>query len=408
MLILEDSTNNTEKVIANLEKKNLEAEKVIAQFKKLKDAKNTVTKNIINTLDEKVQKTLTEQELTIKQKVLDTLNKDPTQLFVVLEQYPQASSYPEIMPFIVKFNVNLQQRVLNLEAQVEKHEEALQYGGVYDKAYIKKSFQELEEQSPKLYEYNKVFYWTMLNYFSAYKALSTDLMKGNVDKTATQKENFIVSGIKFTTKLAGNLPIFNGIVDTIDSIVDGIYGAVKDKRFEDRVNAINMIIMLNKDPKAQLDDELNLCIAKAAVEIAKAKKDEILNPQPLSPSKFAKSMKFLEEQVEKLKAKALGAKIDMYESEAATTALKDVSLVLAYFYKNHEIVIRNTGPLDTVIKNIVVSGKAESVLGTERNFETVTTQQINSPEQVSLSIQKERNNVKSGKNSEKNNCCNIF
>ena len=157
--------------------------------------------------------------------------------------------------------------------------------GLYDKALIKNGFQDLEKNYPKLYEYNKVFYWTLLNYFSAYKDLSTGLIQTHDQSLAESNEKQIVGATKIVSKLAGKLPIVGGIVEGIDAIVDYIYGAVKGKRSEDRINSINKIIMFNKDPKAQLDDEINLCIAKAALEVTKSKKEEILNPKIIQMDK---------------------------------------------------------------------------------------------------------------------------
>lgn len=61
------------------------------------------------------------------------------------------------------------------------------------KADIKRSFAELK-LTPALYDYNKAFYWTLLNYFSAYRMLSTGLIKGDIDSTTTNKESLIIAG----------------------------------------------------------------------------------------------------------------------------------------------------------------------------------------------------------------------
>lgn len=50
--------------------------------------------------------------------------------------------------------------------------------------------------------------------------------------------------------LTESIPIVGGIIGMLDKVVDRVYLTVKQLRFDNRVNAINRIIMMNKDENA--------------------------------------------------------------------------------------------------------------------------------------------------------------
>jgi hypothetical protein len=105
-----------------------------------------------------------------------------------------------------------------------------------------------------LYDYTKAFYWTLLNYFDAYRVASTGAVKVNEDHTEDTKQKIgvtIVKGIASqAAKLASNLPIIGSIIGMINKAVDAVYSKVKAKRFEERMNAIVKILMTNEDRNA--------------------------------------------------------------------------------------------------------------------------------------------------------------
>lgn len=53
--------------------------------------------------------------------------------------------------------------------------------GFYDLASIKKWFK--DNRDTEKAKYCKAFYWTLLNYFDAYRAASTGVLQTNVDHT---------------------------------------------------------------------------------------------------------------------------------------------------------------------------------------------------------------------------------
>lgn len=117
-----------------------------------------------------------------------------------------------------------------------------------------------------MYNYCKAFYWTLLNYFDAYRVASTNVMKKNEDHTEDSKQSM---GVKFAKgalsvgkDLAKGIPLIGNIFSLIDKAIDAVYSKVKEKRFEDRVKSITKIIMENKT--ADMAEDLSLVITKAA------------------------------------------------------------------------------------------------------------------------------------------------
>ena len=151
-------------------------------------------------------------------------------------------------------------------------------------------------------------------------------------------------------------------------MIDFIYQAGTERTYEIRVKVINKIITHNKDPNAQLDDEVNLKIAKAALGVTNAKREDILHPKAIRETKFPQVSKSMTFWINALKQEALENNIDIYDTAAATLALKDVILLLAYMYKFYEIIIRKGEPLDEQMKNIVLTDKAGDMLKTTEDM----------------------------------------
>jgi len=101
LLILETITKKAEKAIEKLDATNPEFSEVIEQFEKLKQAKEVVTDNVVKTLNDK-KAPLTTQETMTKEKILHILEQDSSQILTVLDEYPEAVNYSEVIPFLIK------------------------------------------------------------------------------------------------------------------------------------------------------------------------------------------------------------------------------------------------------------------------------------------------------------------
>ena len=159
--------------------------------------------------------------------------------------------------------------------KVEKHEDALKEGGVYAKVELKKNFTQLENENPQLYDYCRTFYWTLLNYFGAYRSLSTDLIKQNLNESSS--EQIFVQGMKkvakFGAELAKGVPFIGGVIGGLDSVIDSINDKYMEKKFEYKVNAVNKIIQ----NKFTLEEDISLEVGKLAYEMTLLRKEVILN-----------------------------------------------------------------------------------------------------------------------------------
>lgn len=118
-----------------------------------------------------------------------------------------------------------------------------------------------------------------MNCFEAYRIANTGAVQVNLDHTENKIQGTIVKitstildhGLKF----AQNLPIVGRVIEAINSAIDAIYSKIKSKNYSDRINSINKIIMLNRDPYAQNEEDQSRMIAQAALEIASKKKEII-------------------------------------------------------------------------------------------------------------------------------------
>lgn len=387
VLGLHASAQNAQKALAALDTNNVAVKKVMEKFNMLKIAKNQVTGKVIDSIGSKPS-TSDNEEQKKKEKILESLRRNPSQIHDILAETPEAYSYPEVIPYLVKAMTDLQVEankeikeiktdvkaikysVEELTSEIKNMKHTLKQAGVYDKAKIKEGFEVLYEESPKLHEYAKSFYWTLLNYFAAYRSISTQLVSGNTDTVTTSTEKQMVSGLEKASSYlidmavegTKSIPLVGSLISLLDGVIGSIYDAVKEKKLQDRVGAINHIIMKNKDPNALLEEDISTSLALTALDIAIRKKEKILNLTRENASKWQKALDWLDTQISSIKEAALGKEIDVYESESAQAALKDVLLLLAYLYKNYQIVSSKNEPLSEQFANIILTEKSDDMM----------------------------------------------
>lgn len=107
-----------------------------------------------------------------------------------------------------------------------------------------------ENRSKEEGKYAKAFYWTLLNYIDSYRAASTGILQTNVEHAEIDSK--VSTGVKLAKKalevgssLCESLPLVGSIFKVIDGAIDYCYSEYKQKKFEDKVNSINKIIMEN-------------------------------------------------------------------------------------------------------------------------------------------------------------------
>ena len=238
----------------------------------------------------------------------------------------------------------------------------MQKSEVYEKAQIKQAFETLEREQPELYTYSNTFYWTAVNLFGAYRHLSTGLITGNTDteilvQGARKAASYAIS---LAVSAACDIPIVGSVVGILDNIISDIYGAVKQNKFDNKVNAINKVIIA----KLGMEEDISLNVAKVALAITKAKEQEILHPAPTPKAKgIAAGINWIQDKLSAVHEKVLPTvKLHDTSNAGIQLALEDVTLLIAYLCTNHEAVVNEDKPLDQQITSIIQNKGLENLL----------------------------------------------
>ena len=260
-----------------------------------------------------------------------------------------------------------EEKLKKQEEHLDRMNSSLIIAGVYYKAEIKKGFMDLENEHKSLFEYFKVFYWTILNYFDAYRQAQTSLENHNIQVVATNTQKYLLIGSDLffgNNSIAQKIPIVGGLFSAINGAIKAITNNKLAKKFNDRVSAINQIIIFNNDSSAILQEDMSLCIAKASLEITKKKKNDILNPiKPNDNSKINELKKKVSSMIKSIKEGLLGPEKELYGSDAAILALQDATLLLAYLYQNSDSFIEDKAiPLHERFEYIVITGQYFSII----------------------------------------------
>ncbi len=255
------------------------------------------------------------------------------------------------------------------KAQLGEHEEALQQGGVYDKAAVKRGFEALEEASQA---YFKTYYWTMINLLEAYQNLSTGLIAGNLTKDVSKVEFLgkktanaaVNAGVNAVVGLTKGIPLVGNVIGALQGIVETLYDAVKQNKLDNQANMITNLIK----KKLVLADDVSLSLAKVALSVAEAKKEALLHPQPILEDKsvggkLTSSKKWLISKVDALKKTVLpSVELHDKDSPAVQMALEDVAVTMAYLFTHYETILADGAPLDQQLAAIVREDGLERLL----------------------------------------------
>jgi tetratricopeptide (TPR) repeat protein len=309
------------------------------------------------------------------EKILETLNKaGPENSASVKEAEIKLKKFSETKNTIIKKlfaaggkgssdedNKKLEQ----MAKDIEDLKRTLISGGVYEKAYVKEGFQDLEKQNIELLNYAKIFYWTLLNYFGAYRNLSTGLVGGDMNKLISEKHTLIEEGakkaIKFGVEVSRGMPFIGGLIGALDRIIDSVCSHIREKVYENKINSINQVIMLNSDPNAILEDELSLKVAKTAIAVTLAKKEEILDQLKATPGVIVGKYEAYRKKIDSIVQLDLKG-VDTYKTEMGKLALGDVGALIAYMWDHSTDIIHAKDPLDVQMKQIVVNGGLDSLM----------------------------------------------
>jgi len=254
--------------------------------------------------------------------------------------------------------------------EIELHEITLKNGGAYDKAYIKKSFEALQIQNPELYSYCHTLYWTLINLIDSYRTLSSGIIKGNLDKEGAI-DGLAIAGSKklasYAESMVKSLAFVGGVIAILDDIIDNIYEKIKENRLNNKVTIIEGIIKA----KFTIEEDISICIAKAALYITNAKAKIILQ-KPDDKSSVSNSS-VAQSHTELIKAKLATAKDKIPSDYITQLALEDSVVIMAGLLTKYKEIISITRSLDTQIGAIIIVDVQIVVTDSSTTVTSVTT-----------------------------------
>ena len=246
---------------------------------------------------------------------------------------------------------NLETKLTNVCSVVDNHETRLKMiesdikdGGVDDKALVARGFKEMESKDPALFAYCKTFYWTALNLIGAYKELSTGVVQGNADHTTA--ESALAKGARvaagFAVDIVKGVPFIGGIVTACDTIISGIYGTVVENKLNNRAKAITEVVQ----SKLCMVDDISVTVAKLAIAMTNSKAVEIKSVTVQSQEKSSPATVWFKAKFAQIKETILPS-VELHDSQETQLALQDVTLMMTYFAKYHDNIVKpNAGTLD--------------------------------------------------------------
>lgn len=237
---------------------------------------------------------------------------------------------------ILSFKLDeLTQRMLDKQKKSEMIEEIV--NEIKDATYIviKKEIDELQKDSPEMYEYFKTLNFIISNTFFSYKYISSGEIQKDYTTDTTDLEKITVSAAKlgFANDFIKTVPIIGGVASLIEKAIDSVYQEVKEVRGKNKVNAISFIIK----EKFQFSQEMEVAISKSVLQITKDKKEEILN----HTTKEISSLDKIKDQLKTLKQKILPEiKLHNEQSPQVEKAIIDSVTLLAYLILEHQTVAK--------------------------------------------------------------------
>lgn len=246
-------------------------------------------------------------------------------------------------------------------------DQTLLQANCYNKQQIKEGFAALKTEAPNgiLYDYANHFYWSLSNYLLAYRAIASGTVSGVRDENQLEKIWHKVGSTIINVTEA--IPIAGEFFAIIEKGVTWINNAYKDMKFDRKVMKVNELIT-----GFVLEEDLNLAVANAAIQIARMKKDEIVGEyrekfneskgeQKGERSTFQKAKDKIGEKVEAFNTKidsmlAKMTKIKPYEDTTGKImAIKDVILLINYIATNDVALISNQGDVSSLDKIITLA-----------------------------------------------------
>lgn len=264
--------------------------------------------------------------------------------------------------------LELRGRVLARENNDKDRDSIPKEASISDKALIKLEFRALADNDQAVHTYCKNFYWTLLNYMTAYRSVFANVSEKNHALEQAKMEKYFEAGIKVGAGVAkalmSGVPFAGEAISMIDRLITSIYLKKRNARFDGKTAVIRRLTTFNNDPNVQTDDDLSMACALVAISIATSKRAEIHKLSvPINPTKLftEKCGGFVKENVELLKSVVIPS-ANMEESKEAELAVSDVALLLTDVCVNHEQVMAEKKPLYKTFQEIVLDKEHERMI----------------------------------------------
>ncbi len=247
--------------------------------------------------------------------------------------------------------------------QIKNQGKILDNAGVKERAEIKEKFTELEKYNPELHIYCKTFYWTCINLFDSYRNLSTGIIKGVSEEMSPLAKGAMT--------LCSKIPLIGSATGAIQSIVEGVYTVLADKKLENTTNAVNKVIQA----KFGLSDEISINIAKVAIALTEIRKEAILHPEKNELSKFEAGIKWIEDKIDSVKEKIMPS-VNLHDKSNNTIkiALEDVTGLIAYIAVHSDNITINKDLIDKQCISIIQCGALNQLLKEAASVEKAQVQ----------------------------------
>lgn len=357
---LVNEINSQEETTLNTELARSQAKKILELLQKAKSNSNASAVELQLLRNKKVAlQTLGEDTQDVEEEIAEIEGKIDENH----EPFNDSSkNYPEESSQNVQLDITMEQRVTKLENNHEDILEILNYSGAAVKAKVQKAFDEYKE-IPQLSTYSKVFYWTTINYFTAYRNTATDLLVKNINTESTQNKEVVVGLAKVATTVGsvvgGGIPIIGGgvseLMKGINHMIDHMYKTDKKTKFEYKEKAINTIIQ----NKFNFEEDLSMEIAKLTLKLTEYRKSN--NTFCKSDSQFFQECKnlaklllgevphIIEDPIEIDGSRIAQNVTDIVSSdtkvkEMSAIALGDVVIFMNYLFSNYQH-LDNSQPL---------------------------------------------------------------
>lgn len=149
-------------------------------------------------------------------------------------------------------------------------------------------------------------------------------------------------------EIAKSIPFAGTAIAALEGIVGICWEPYKEMQFESRVDAINLIIK----EKISTEDDISAIVGKLAIQVTYAREKEIKHKEDDREDRVKSMMNYIMDKIDDVKSTIIKSP-DLNSSEAAQLAIRDVSLLLAYCYKNYDDIVDMDDELDILFKEII-------------------------------------------------------